>query len=121
MITEYDLQEAIAECQGERNPNANTAIRLAAFLTIQREMFGKSEQLTAPVQLPTYSYAPEPPEKLREYSGADSVGDYGGSEFLQAVKGKDAAAMWEVMDDLMDTLLMVNKRVYDGVLRKIKD
>ena len=44
MITERDLQEAIAECNGERNPNANTCIKLAAFLTIQKEMFGKPEE-----------------------------------------------------------------------------
>ena len=44
MITEKDLQEAIAECQGQRNPNASTCIKLAAFLTIQKELFGKSEQ-----------------------------------------------------------------------------
>ena len=41
MITEKDLQEAIAEGQGQRNPNANTCIKLAAFLTIRKEMFGE--------------------------------------------------------------------------------
>lgn len=113
MITEKDLQEAIAECQGVRNPNANTAIKLAAFLTIQREMFGTPE-------IPTYSYAAEPPKNDFNYSGADSVGDYGQSDFLQAVRGKDPAQMWGVMDELMDTLKMVNERVYNGVMRKLR-
>ena len=35
MITEMDLQEAIAECQGKRNPNADTCIKLAAFYIIK--------------------------------------------------------------------------------------
>ena len=107
MITEQALQEAIAECKGERNPNASTAIKLAAFLTLQREMFGQ----------PSYSFAPKP---TPEYSAADEIGDYGESEFLQAVKGKDPSSVWKIIDDLMDTLKMVNPRVFDGVMRKIK-
>ena len=117
MITEQDLQEAIAECQGVRNPNANTAIKLAAFLTIQKELYGSAEP-------PTYSFAaaPEYPENNINVKSGDSpaVGDYGDSDFLQAVKGKDPAAMWAIVDDLMDTLKMVNERVYNGVMRKIK-
>lgn len=120
MITEQDLQEAIAECQGVRNPNATTAIKLAAFLTIKREMFGESEPLQNVQQLPAYSYASEPPEPYQQYSGANTVGDYGDSDFLQAVKGKDPAAMWAVMDELMDVLKMVNERVYNGVMRRIR-
>ena len=34
MIKEEDLQEAIAECQGVRNPNANTCLKLASYYTI---------------------------------------------------------------------------------------
>ena len=112
MITERDLQEGIAECQGQRNPNANTAIKLAAFLTIQRELFG--------TDVATYSYASEPPKNELTDSGTDAVGEYGTSDFLQAVHGKDPATVWSVMDELMDTLKVVNERVYNGVMRKIK-
>ena len=112
MITEKDLQEAIAECQGVRNPNANTAIKLAAFLTIQRELFG-------PQDGPSYSYAAEPPEANNNGSG-ERVGAYGESDFLRAVQGKDPAVMWAIMDELMDTIKMVNERVYRGVMRKIR-
>ena len=106
MITEKDLQEAIAECQGVRNPNASTAIKLAAFLTIQREMYGAQDT-------PGYSYA-------APYNNDMGVGSYGDSDFLQAIQGKDPAAMWTIMDELMDTLKMLNERVYKGVMRKIR-
>lgn len=112
LITEKDLQEAIAECQGQRNPNANTAIKLAAFLTIQRELYGDP----APSG---YSYAAAPTENQTQKSG-DRIGDYGDSDFLQTVKGKSPDAVWAVMDELMDTLAMVNHRVYDGVMRKLQ-
>lgn len=119
MITEQDLQEAIAECQGVRNPNANTAIKLAAFLTIQRELFGADQTADVRNVAPAYSYASEPPETYPQYSGADTVGDYGDSDFLQAVKGMNAVDAWAVMDELMETLQAVNPRLYSGVMRRI--
>ena len=45
----------------------------------------------------------------------------GDSEFLQAVDGKESTAAWLVIDDLMDTLKIVNPRVYESVLRKIRE
>ena len=50
----------------------------------------------------------------------DRIGDYGDSDFLQTVKGKSPETVWAVMDELMDTLAMVNHRVYDGVMRKLQ-
>ena len=44
---------------------------------------------------------------------------YGGSDFLAAVSGKDQAAAWKVMDELMETLQVVNRRAYDSVMRKL--
>lgn len=45
----------------------------------------------------------------------------GDSEFLQAVDGKESTEVWSIIDDLMDTLKIVNPRVYESVLRKIKE
>lgn len=100
MITQHDLEEAIAECKGERNPNANTCIKLAAFLTLQREMFGR------PVV--EQSFSPEP-----------EVLDYGDSDFLMAVKGKPIAGVFSVMNELMDSMMVLQPRIYDSVMRKI--
>ena len=111
MITEKDLQEAIAECQGVRNPNAGTAIKLAAFLTIQRELFGPVQKM----QQIDYSFDPEPVSP-----DVSQIADYGDSEFLQAIRGKSPGEVWAVMDDLMDTLKMVNARLYNSIMRKIK-
>ena len=49
-----------------------------------------------------------------------TVGEYGDSEFLIAVAGKDPAKAWSVVDELMDTLAMVNSKVYNSVMQKIK-
>ena len=105
MITERDLQEAIAECQGERHPNASTCIKLAAFYTIYDHLFPQAEQV----------------ELIPQYSGDDSsIPDYGDTEFLRAIRGKDHAEMWAIMNELMDTVQVINPRLYDGVMRQIR-
>ena len=112
MITEHDLQEAIAECQGQRNPNANTCIKLAAFLTLQKEMFGKGN-----VALPEpsgYSFAQAPEEQTGEI-----IGRYGSTDFLTAIEGRNTQDVFLIMDELMDTMQVLQPRIYDSVMRKL--
>ena len=105
MITEKDLQSAIAECMGERSPNANTCIKLAAYYTILNEL--RNEQ-------PTYSYAPEPVSLVKE------MGDYySETEFGQAIQGKELSYIMELIDELMTVLQVVNPRLYNGVMSKL--
>lgn len=49
----------------------------------------------------------------------ETVDVYGDSDFLQAIAGKDMGAVMGILDDLMDTLRVVNERAYNGVMRKI--
>ena len=113
MITEKDLLEAIAECQGERNPNANTCIKLAAYYTIKNELFGNSEPVSNPDRFPEYSYA-APPDAVET-----TIDYYSDTDFSRAIDGRPAANIWPVMDELMSTLRIVQPRLYDGVMRKL--
>lgn len=112
MITEYDLDAAIAECQGERNPNSNTCMKLAAFLIIKRELFG-----TEPTEeeKPTYSYLPP------VVQAGDTIQYSGDSEFSKAIAGRESAEIWTIMDELMSTLEVLYPRLYSGVMRKIEE
>ena len=47
------------------------------------------------------------------------VDDYGNSEFLQSIKGRDAKEMWLLMDEAMDALFAVNRRLYNSILNRI--
>ena len=105
MITENDLQEAIAECQGVRNPNAGTCIKLAAFYTIRRELYGT----------PPYSYAPAPTESLESAVHIESD-----SEFATAVNGRRPGDVWPLVDELVSTIRVVNPRLYASFMRKIE-
>ena len=116
MITEHDLQEAIAECQGVRNPNASTCLKLAAFLTIQREMFGKQNEGVAQVyaSVPTGSYSyDQPPKSVIQYESD--------TEFANVVDGMNQDDFMNVMDELMSTIQVVQPRIYASVLRKLQE
>lgn len=106
MITERDLQNAIAECQGERHPNANTCIKLAAYFTIYDHLFPKVQP-------------EEAPQSIFNMVEEDRVGDYGDSDFYRAIKGKAAVDVWDVMNELMETIQVINPRLYDGVMRQL--
>ena len=104
MITQQDLQEAIAECKGQRNPNANTCIKLAAFLTIQRELYGSEELSEMPPR--SFTYSPG-----IEYNSE--------TEFAQAIRGRSYEEILPIVDELMTTLEAVYPRLYDSVMNRL--
>lgn len=108
MITKQDLIEAIAECQGVRNPTASTCIKLAAFYTILDHIEDDSKEA---VTFPSYSYANEPSEEIVTYESD--------SDFSRAIHGMETNEVLAIMDELMNTLQVVNPRLYNGVMRKL--
>lgn len=101
MITEQELREAIAECQGQRNPNANTCIKLASYYTIL-------DHITEEEPMPTYSFAAPP-----------AIGYSSDTEFGQKISNMDINDVLTVMDELMTTLSIINPRLYNGVMAKL--
>lgn len=110
MITEQDLQEAIAECEGIRNPTSSTCLKLAAYYTIKDKLFG--EKITPQ---PNYSFAVEPKEQVGKVIKYSSD-----TEFSEAVNGRYDEEIWPVIDELMSVLQATNPRLYNGVMRKIE-
>lgn len=110
MITEKDLQEAIAECQGQRNPNANTCIKLAAYLTIQRELFGEQQEDqiagTGKMVMPSYSFAP--------------IGYTADTDFGKLIEGKEIEDVMPLLDELLEAVQLLNPRLYDGFIQRLK-
>ncbi len=50
----------------------------------------------------------------------DTAGEYGRSDFLRAIAGKDLKKLWIIMDELMDSFQAVNQKVYISTMRKIE-
>lgn len=111
MITEQDLQAAIAECQGVRNPTSSTCIKLAAFYTIKNQLF-PDKSIPEEVSALNYSYASEPTVEKVSYRSD--------TEFSDAIQGKPVDEVLAVIDELMQTISVLNPRLYAGVLRKFQ-
>ena len=106
MIRLDDLNAAIAECQGERNPNANTCIKLAAFYTIKNEMFGQAEHIKG------YS-GDTKPTKMVEFESE--------SEFAQAASGQPPERVYKVFEEWLETLYYVDRPMYKAIIRRLKE
>ena len=118
MITEQDLLSAIAECQGERDPNANTCIKLAAYYTIYNQLYGKTKQVQIqPVgnsdKFTQYSTMPVQPIGHTIQYNSDT-------EFIQAIKDKPIDDVLCIIDELMSTLWAVNPRLYRRVMQRLE-
>lgn len=101
MITRQELEEAIAECK-EGRVSYQSCAKLATFFTIMDHL-----------------YPEDTGEKQIKFTSSEVIGDYGESEFLKSVSGKDSFGVWIVMDELMSTIKAINPRLYSGALQKI--
>lgn len=100
MITLRELDGAIKECENSPTSYQNCE-KLATFYTILGHMQNQKQEVKSVVE--------------------SQIDDYGESEFLQAIKGRNPEEIWLLMDELMNTILITNPRLYDGVMRQIKE
>ena len=92
LITRKDLLEAIEKCQGQKNPNANTCIKLAAYYTILDH-----------TPEDDYSYASKPSN----------------SEFINVIREKNVDEVIAVMDDMMEELQAVAPKLYYETMERL--
>lgn len=107
MIREEDLREAIAECEGNRSPNASTCIKLAAYYAILNQKFGSQE--TPRQSSPQYSFAAEP----------DII--FGDSEFSRLVEEKGIEMCFPIIDEAMSALEMLIPKLYNATMKKLEE
>ena len=110
MIDKNEVNLWISRLETEESSWPNYQ-KLAALYIIQNQNEPKE-----PERPMLYSAAPTP---VKTYA-SETVGSYGDSDFLQAVSNMAPARAWEVMDELMDSLKIVNERVYNSVMRKLE-
>lgn len=117
MITMQDIDSAIAECQGARDPDARCVTLLAALYTVK-------DHMTEPAPQEAYSYAAAPaPQEGYSYAAApahrETVRYMGQSPFAQAIYGRPANDIWLLMDDLMTAVRTQAPRLYDSIMRQL--
>lgn len=115
MLDEAEIRKEIARLEYEESSYPNYA-KLANLYIIRQQM-QEEKQERRDMRVSAYSDDSAPtPEAVQPRT----VGSYGSSDFLQEVAGKRPEGVWEIADELMDTLAVTNRRVYDAVMRKIK-
>ena len=94
MISRYEVEKAILEHESKDTSYANCE-RLAWLYIVRDHLTGA---------------------EMRESGLFSPTGD---SEFIKSASGKDGAAVWGVLDELMDTIRATNPRLYNGVIQRI--
>ena len=116
MITEHDLQEAIAECEGQRNPTASTCMKLASFYTIRQHLFPQANELEKPpAGTMSYSYSGD----SLNYAEVGIIKTNSESDFGKLADGMPTQDFMSIMDDAMQTLSVINPRFYNSIMQKL--
>lgn len=113
MVTEKDIRETITEIESKDHNSIDDCLRLSALYNILDRHSASSRQTDL---YGSYAQATNPDENVQ---AAEIVGDYGDSDFLRAMKGVNAQDAWLLVDELMESLKIVNRRLYDSVMRKL--
>lgn len=106
MFTKVELLDAINELSESKHSIQNCE-RLAAVYTVLDHLF------------------PEDPENIgfeAKYSmdnGVEKIKEYGQSQFLKAIAGKNPDEIWLLIDDLMTALQVLNPKLYQSFLDKL--
>lgn len=106
MLDEREVNAWIARLEAE-DSSWSVYERLAILYTIR----GRNDQRDTSPSPVMYSAAAVP---------ADKVAQYGDTDFLRAVAGKSPDKLWPIMDELMDALMVTNRRVYNSIMEKIR-
>lgn len=101
MFSKTELLDAIDELE-ESPATFQNAEKLATFYSLYDHLYG-DKSLSAPV------------ESNREVI----IKKHGDSEFLQAISGKNPEEIWQVMDELMETIKMLQPRLYNATMERI--
>ena len=115
MITEKDLTEAIAYCDGKVDAKPNHAVLMAACYYLKDRLYPSRDERLKESPAPSYSYATEP-----ENHAEPTIDYYSETEFSEAVDGRAVSEIMPIIDELMSVLQATNPRLYAGVMRKIE-
>ena len=96
MLSLDTINSDILELETQHDTTWSTCQRLAWLYVVRDHITGQAQKQPVPLEVS------------------------GDSDFLRAVSNVDPTRAWEVMDELMDSLKVVNERVYNSVMRKLE-
>lgn len=79
--------------------------KLATLYTLRNNLYPETEQVG-------YSFSPAPVR--------DVIGEYGNSEFMLMISGKDSQEVWNLVDEIVTTVKMLKPSLYNAIIRRIE-
>jgi hypothetical protein len=108
LITENDLKEAIAKCNGVSKPNETAYILYAAATyLLDRAKKEQSDNKTL------YSYANAQMQEVVDY--------YADTDLSRAIDGKNAADVWDVIEEVFEAVHKIAPRLYEAAIQKLDE
>lgn len=117
MLDQQEINKEIARLEYEESSYPNYA-KLADLYIISAEM-EKSNERIEPRYERLYSRTAAPAEIPAPQSTV--IIDAADSDFLKAVSGKSTGAAWKIMDELMESLQVMQPRTYSAVMRQLRE
>lgn len=106
MISERELVEAINECENAPKSLRNCE-KLATYYTLLDKLYPVEKDYERAMQA-----------ERRGYFDPLSISD---SEFMQVISDIDWECLLKILDELMDTIQVVQPKLYDAVMRKLRE
>lgn len=103
MFSKNEILDAIDDLE-EAPATYQNAEKLATFYSLYDHLFVTKEPINRI-------------ESIREVI----IGKYGDSEFMRTIEGKKAEVVWSVMDELLQTIQMLQPRLYNATIEKLKE
>lgn len=83
--------------------------------------FQNAEKLATFYTLYDHLYISKQPGSRIETIEEVIVDDYGDSEFLQTVAGKKSDEVWSIMDELLEAVKILQPKLYQATIDKLKE
>lgn len=103
MFSKTELLNAITDLE-QAPATFQNAEKLATFYLLYDHLFTELEPVTRI----------KPTEEI-------IIADYGASEFLRVVAGQDAEQVWHVLDELLETVKVLQPSLYRATINKLKE
>ena len=82
--------------------------------------YQNAEKLATFYTLYDHLYVREVPKNLVEMTREVTIDRYGDTEFLKAIDGMNAEKAWLIMDELMSTLMALQRKLYDATIDRLE-
>lgn len=102
MLTKSELLKAIDELE-DASPTFQNCQKMATFYTLLNAIYRSNE-----------------PSQQIESVREEVISEHGDSDFLRLVEGMDSREAWSIMDELMETIRVLQPRLYDSVMRRLR-